>query len=602
MEVSGVCYVTKLVACDGMPWGYHRLRVAVRSHVGETLLVVAPRRVYAAQGKQSRGWGLFVPLYALRGSADWGAGDFSDLERLTQWTADQGGSVVATLPLLPSFFDGPFDHSPYTPVSRLFWNEFYIDVRRVPELAEQATPRNWLDSQATRAEIAALHSAPLVQYNQLMAFKRRILSQLSTALFESESNRRAELECFVASRPEVEVYARFRAVVEHAGKRWTDWPEPWRSGDLKDAPYDNAVKQYYLYTQWMADCQLSDLSRRARDRGLAWYLDFPLGAHAQGYDVWRYAESFAQEMRGGAPPDSIFVNGQDWGFPPLHPEGLRRQRYAYFIDSLRHHLRYTSLLRIDHVMSLHRLYWVPAGCSARDGAYVRYRAEELYAILSIESHRHQTAIVGENLGTVPAYVNAALKRHAVSPMYVLQYELNDRADDPLPEVAPQAVASLNTHDLPTFAAFFEELDIDDRRDLDLLGAEEAAQQRVQRTKLRQALGEWLRQKGGLEQGDPTLTQLFRACLAFLGTSSASMVLVNIEDLWLETGQQNVPGTVEQRPNWRRRTKYTLDELMRKTEVVEVLQYLNGLRKLARNEGERMADDRPRPVDRLQRFL
>jgi 4-alpha-glucanotransferase len=198
------------------------------------------------------------------------------------------------------------------------------------------------------------------------------------------------------------------------------------------------------------------------------YLDMPLGAHGDGYDVWRYRELFALGASGGAPPDPVFTQGQDWGFAPVHPQRSRERGHAYLRAYLRHHLRHAGMLRIDHVMGLHRLYWVPRGQPASQGAYVTYPAEEVYAMLSIESHRHQAVIVGEDLGTVPPEVSRSLKRHAVGGMFVAQYEFCLPPKPVLRPVPRNVVASLNTHDMPPFHAYWRGLDIEDRRALGLI--------------------------------------------------------------------------------------------------------------------------------------
>jgi 4-alpha-glucanotransferase len=233
-------------------------------------------------------------------------------------------------------------------------------------------------------------------------------------------------------------------------------------------------------------------------RGPHGYLDLPLGVHPHSYDIWRERGAFVLDASGGAPPDAVFTGGQDWGFPPLHPEAIRQQRYRYYIATLRHQLRHTDLLRIDHVMGLHRLYWIPNGLAPRDGVYVRYPSNELYAILSLESHRHRTPIVGENLGTVPTYVNSTMARHSLHRMYVAQYELVGSVRKTLRAVPRDAVASLNTHDIAPFAAFWEGLDIDDRLDLGLLNPVGARIERKNRRALKNVLESFLQRLGWLK--------------------------------------------------------------------------------------------------------
>src|SRR3990172_6909058 len=228
----------------------------------------------------------------------------------------------------------------------------------------------------------------------------------------------------VAGHPEVEDYARFRATGERQRAPWPSWSRPLCDGVLTEGDYDERARRYHLYVQWVAREQIRVLSEHSRRAGVNLYLDLPLGVHPHSYDVWREREAFVLGVSGGAPPDVVFTQGQDWGFPPLHPEAIREQGYRYVIAYLRHQLQHTTLLRIDHVMGLHRLFWIPKGLEARDGVCVRYPAEELYAIFCLESHRHRASIVGENLGTVPAYVNSAMARHNLHRMYVLQYELD----------------------------------------------------------------------------------------------------------------------------------------------------------------------------------
>jgi 4-alpha-glucanotransferase len=282
---------------------------------------------------------------------------------------------------------------------------------------------------------------------------------------------------------------------------------------------------------------------------------------------------------GGAPPDSFFTAGQTWGFPPLHPLRLREQHYEYLIRVLRHHLRQAHLLRLDHVMGLHRLFWVPDGMPASQGVYVRYPAEELYAVALLEAHRCGASLVGENLGTVPSYVNRAMRHHRLGRMFVFQYEVHADPHGAMVRM-PDAdeVASLNTHDMPTFASWWQGRDIDDRMALGLLTESEAEQERAGRQELRRQLVAWLRSQGAIESPDPELPEILAACLRWLAASDARLLLVNVEDLWLETEPQNTPGTLTERANWRRKARLSLDEFTRQPEVSRLLAELAALRR------------------------
>lgn len=559
---------------EPLPFGYHRLSVEHGGRGAEAVVISAPTRCYTGDGKPL--WGVFLPLYALRTSRSWGAGDFSDLETLAEWTAGLGGGVVATLPLLAAFLDEPCEPSPYAPASRLFWNELYIDPRRLPEMEDCAPARRLLESPEFLRELEALRASRLVDYRRLMALKRRVLEELARRFFSRPGSRQEELERFVAGKAGLDNYAAFRAVSDRRGEPWQCWPERLREGSLAPADYDEEDRRYYLWTQWAADQQISAMAKEARRRGPGLYLDLPLGVHASAYDVWRDPDLFAQGASAGAPPDSLFTKGQDWGFPPLRPDRLRERGYDHVIDCLRHHLQHAGMLRIDHVMQLHRLFWIPQGMDALSGVYVTYPAEEMYAVLALESHHHQAMIVGENLGTVPPGVNEAMDRHEVHGMYVVQYEVQPGGQR-LREPPARSVASLNTHDMPAFEAFWQAKDVEDLQDLGLVTPEEVHRERERRQAIRRGIEEALPPELR-DRGTITSQAILRRCLEQLAASPCRIVLVNLEDLWQETEPQNMPGTNTERPNWQRKARYSFEEFSTRAEVVEPLERVDELRR------------------------
>jgi 4-alpha-glucanotransferase len=561
-EIDGARFAARRLRLIGpYPLGYHTLTVEGGGRVAECTLIAAPERPAEPQaGRPGKTWGLFVPLYALHSARSWGAGDYADLEELVAWVQGQGGGMVATLPMLAAFLEEPFEPSPYSPASRLFWNEFYLNVERVPEFRTSPRAQALAASREFRDDVAALRQAPLVDYRKLMALKRRVLEECSRTLAADAAGRRAALDRYLAGHPEVRDYAVFRAVGDRRRAAWQTWPGPLRDGTVAPGDYDPAVADYHAYVQWLAFEQLQGLATRARANGPGLYLDLPLGVNSSSYDVWRYRAAFAPDTAAGAPPDPFFARGQNWGFPPLHPERIRAGGYPYVRAYLRHHMRLAGILRIDHMMGLHRLYWVPHGAEARDGVYVGYRAEEQYAVFVLEAHRHGTVLVGEDLGTVPEDVPPMMARHNVHRMYVMQYQAQPRPEA-LSPIFAAAVASINTHDMPTFAGFWQGLDIDDRAALGLLDKPAAAAERARRRELVRAIEAFLVARGFLkakEARDPRA--VLRACLAFLSTGPGRVALANVEDFWLEGQPQNVPGTWRERPNWARRAKHSLEEL------------------------------------------
>lgn len=579
-EVEGVRYAAKTLPLPaGLPWGYHRVTLEIQGRRFETLLVAAPLRAYTLpEGAGEKDWGVFVPLYALHSRRSPGSGDFSDLQALLGWASSLGSSLVGSLPLLAAFLDEPCEPSPYQPASCLFWNEFYLDLTRIPELKRSPAAQALLASPGFQAELKAVHSSPLVSYRRAMALKRQILEELARGFFAEPGGRHSAFQSFLQAHPSAEDYARFRAAGERRRTSWPAWPQPLRDGQLRESDYDEEARRYHLYVQWLAHEQLQTLAQAARQKGPGLYLDLPLGVHPESYDIWRERDIFALGASGGAPPDSFFIRGQNWGFPPLHPEKLRAQGYRYTIACLRHLLENAGIVRIDHVMGLHRQFWIPRGLEVKDGVYVRKRAEELYAILTLESHRHRTVMVGEDLGTVPRYVRLAMARHKILRSYVLQFEITLDPGRALRPVPPDCVATLNTHDIRPFAGFWQGLDIQDRVELGLLEESDARRERQHRQSLRQALVRFLQRGGWLRDASPELAVILKACLAYLGASPARLVLVNLEDLWLEVEQQNTPGTRFERPNWRRKACYVLEMFCQLPPILDTLRELDQQRK------------------------
>ena len=571
-SVEGTRYTAKtFIVPQALPSGYHRLTVETPSQLAEAMVISAPARAYSPFGEApSPVWGVFLPLYALYSKRSWGSGDFSDLEAFMEWVSSLGGNVVATLPFLASFLDNPCDSSPYTPVSRLFWNEFYIDVLRVPEMTHCPETQAMVETTDFKNEIEALSGLRLVEYRRQMAIKRRVLEKLAKSLSSESGERYQAFQRFLKEHDGLLDYARFRATCESRGETWRTWPQPLRDGVLHEEDSDREAEHYHAYVQWLADEQLRGLSEGAREKGLRLYLDLPLGVHRDGYDTWRERDLFVPGVSAGAPPDALFHKGQDWGFPPLHPQKMREQGYRYPIAYLNHHMKYADILRIDHVMGMHHLFWVPKGMEATEGVYVRYPADEMYAILNVESHRHQCLVVGENLGTVPSYVNDAMARHNVHGLYVAQYEVPQEAEGGLRDVPSESVASLNTHDMPPFSAFWQGLDIERWAALGLVTEAERKIRIEGRHAAKRNLARFLEQRGYLE-GDPgDIGLVLKAYLSFLAGSSAQVLLVNLEDLWLETEQQNIPGIVERHPNWQRKAKYGFDSFSHMPEVLDLL--------------------------------
>ncbi|MFA9566268.1 MAG: 4-alpha-glucanotransferase, partial [Acidimicrobiales bacterium] len=349
-----------------------------------------------------------------------------------------------------------------------------------------------------------------------------------------------------------------------------------RNGTLTDAHVDPDEERFHLVAQQAMRAQLARLAP-PNDPGPLLGLDLAVGVHPDGYDVWSRQALFAPGMSVGAPPDAGFPSGQNWGFPPLLPEASRAESHRYFAASVAHQAGLAGVLRVDHVMALRRLYWIPSGADLAEGTYVHYPLEELFAVLSVESHRHRCAIVGENLGTVPPEIDAGLARHGILGMYLAQFEAGETSKPTGPDATRAAL--INTHDTPSLAGWVDQVDIDERLRVGLLDEAGATIERANRAESVARLERVLN-----VPSDPA-GPFLDAVLEWLGSSESPLVSVALEDLWLESRPVNIPGTAsDQRPNWRRPWARLLDDVAVDPLVVGRLERLDAARTALTTEG------------------
>ncbi|MEA2002931.1 MAG: 4-alpha-glucanotransferase [Actinomycetota bacterium] len=523
--------------CDRvLPLGYHQLHLA--PDVPTSLVISAPVTAYPAPLNEL---GVLAPVYSMRSEHnDTGMGNLSHLNQLADVALVTGATVVGTLPLVATFPDQP---SPYSPASRRAWNETLIDLTAVPgwrgTLPMATGDQLWVDyaktGNAIRDQIATY------------AKQTREMPQI-----------RSQIDQFAAGNPEIALYAEFRARCDEHGRNWRAWPES--AGAAPDRV------DYHITAQWLASDQLSILGDTLQSRGQYLYLDLPIGCHPDGFDIWAQPEIYARASV-GAPPDPLFLGGQDWGLPAVVPHQSRLEGHASFVKAVRHQLSIAGLLRIDHVMGLHRMWWVPHGLAATQGTYVMQPTEEMFAIVCLESTRAEAAVVGENLGTVPPAVSDALRSHRLLGMKVAQDGLDE------PEAAD--LIALSTHDTPPFAAWWKARDITDAADLGMYDDERGDAALASREETITYLEKLFSTTGLVETRD--------AITEWMATSEAAIALVNIDDLWEEERRQNIPGTDTERPNWRARHAHTMEELAANGNLRSRLENLHEIRQRRERE-------------------
>lgn len=567
-----------------LPTGYHTLVCTADDRQSSSLLIAAPTRCYDGEPGQSRLWGLFAPLYALRSDTDCGAGSYGELLSLSHYVAREGGHLAGTLPLLPCYYEAGSEPSPYLPITRLLWSEFYIDLDHIPFLNESPSALDILSGNNLARSRATLRRNPQVDYVEVERLKTAALRAAHRRLASSDAFQ-SSLQTFLSAQPHASRYAAFRATRDKLQTSWQQWPLEARTGNLSAAHYDEEDRRFREFEQWLAHEQMSRCVEQSSAQGVGLYLDLPVGVHPDGYDTWQFHGSFVEHAATGAPPDSVFTTGQRWGSPPLHPMAIRERRYDYVRAYLEHHMRSARMLRVDHVMGLHHIFCIPEGAEPSTGAYLRYHPDEWYALLSLESHRHKTIVVGEDLGLVPQEVRRAMARHGLSRMFVLHYEMDGLAQGHSPSIPANCLASLNTHDMPPFAAMWQGLDICQQARVGILERRLVASSvRRRRKAIRYLLGI-------LKAVCPELVDtqgldvVLRCTLGWLGASRARFVMVNLEDLWLETTQQNIPGVGDAHPSWRHRAARTMEDIIQGRASGNALQLLQeGIRNARRRIG------------------
>jgi 4-alpha-glucanotransferase len=599
--VGELWYVRLALELPPLPTGYHRLRLEKPDgqSLGTTRLIVAPERCHepAPILGGERPWGVAIQLYTLRSARNWGIGDFTDLAGFARAAAELGADVVGLNPLHALFPADPALCAPYSPSSRYFLNVMYIDPEAIPEFRASVEAQRLVGMPEFQARLENLRAAPFVDYPGVAACKLEVLRVLHGEFAaRAVRARRLEFARFLKRHGKLlERFALFHALQDHfsaAGVRggWPAWPAAYRDPDGAAAQAfgeaEPAAVEFHCWLQWVAACQLEAAEQGAREAGLrlGLYRDLAVGPDGGGAETWTAPDLYAAGATVGAPPDPLALQGQDWGIPPLDPDALRERAYAPFIRLLRANMGTGGALRIDHVMMLMRLWWIPRGAPSSAGGYVHYRLDELMAIVALESERRRCLVIGEDLGTVPPEVRAAMHAHRLYSYRVLYFEREADGRFRAPADYPrQALVTLATHDLPTLASFWAGTDIDLRERLGLYpGPGQAEQQRVERDAARHTLLAALRgagvamgesEAGGADQSPPAW-----AVQRFLASTPSAVLMLQPEDwLGMET-PVNVPGTHEQYPNWARKLAADWAEFMHRADLVELATEIGRLRR------------------------
>lgn len=564
-----------------LPLGYHRLSLQSDSGEQQLLLIGVPDQCYLPPTvvAQQKCWGLALQLYTLRSARNWGIGDFTDLIALADRAASHGVDVIGLNPLHALYPANPLHISPYSPSHREFLNWIYIDVEVVPELALCAEARALIGSAEFQARKAAARATASVDYAAVAALKRPVLEALFRTFEQQASGaRRQAFQHYLdAFGEDLQRQALFDALQEYLTVEqgqlsgWQQWPREYQNPDsaaCKTFALQRASRlRFFSWLQWLAESQLDAVQQHCKALGMkiGLYRDLAVGADRGGSEIWCSPEQFCQDISVGAPPDAVAVQGQNWGLPPFHPDALRNDGYRRFTALLRANMRHCGALRIDHVMALFRLWWIPPGGTGCDGAYVHYPLADLAGIVALESQRQQCLVIGEDLGTVPDEIRQVMQQSHMLSYRILMFEQHaDRlkAPDEYPELA---LATISTHDMPTLPGFWECEDIQLRDRIGLYDTDEQTrQQYAQRHGDKQKLLEALNRSGLFPNYPAEMPgfddRIVVGAHVYLARSKAAIMMCQPEDWFGERHQVNLPGTSTENPNWQRKLDISIEQM------------------------------------------
>ncbi|WP_034917635.1 4-alpha-glucanotransferase [Erwinia sp. 9145] len=604
-EYSGQVSAGEAITLPGaLPFGYHQLRLSQGKKSWTCRVIIAPKRCYEPapllEGKKL--WGACIQLYTLRSENNWGIGDFGDLKQMIAHVAERGGAFIGLNPIHALYPASPENASPYSPSSRRWLNVIYIDVAAVADFQQSKAAQRWWQQKNTQARLAKARQGEWVDYRLVSELKIQGLRHAWQHFCQRPDNDDAceAFEAFIAHGGgslfwQAAYDALHGAMLTEDPQRWgwPAWPEALQDihGEAVQAFCQENEQEirFWLWLQWLADTQFAacwQLSQQ-HEMPVGLYRDLAVGVAEGGSETWCDRELYRLAASVGAPPDPLGPLGQNWGLPPMDPHVMTARGYQPFIDLVRANMHNCGALRIDHVMSMLRLWWIPHGETANVGAYVYYPVNDLLAILALESHRNKCMVIGEDLGTVPQEIVAMLRQGGIYSWKVMYFEQESGDRYRAPSAWPrQSMASATTHDLPTLKGFWTAGDLALGETLGVYPDKAVLQALCQqRARQKQALLEALHQYGCLPKRSGKKASVMemtpvlnRALHRFIADSNSALLGLQPED-W--TGMEkpvNVPGTTDQYRNWRRKLNVTLEEMFADREVTGLLNDLNRRRK------------------------
>lgn len=589
-HLDGEHFAKYQLALPNLEQGYHQLSVSYDGIKSGCHLIFAPKTCYSPQeASVKKMWGYAAQLYSLKSENNWGMGDFGDLLTLVEKSAKQGVSAIGLNPLHPLYPNNPSHRSPYSPTSRCFLNVMYIDVTKVPNYDDCQTAQQRFNSDEFQAKLAFAKGVELIDYSAVADVKYQVLELLFKD-FTGNADK-ALLNEFTSFKTEqgddLLSLTTFDALYEHFRNQdenvygWKMWPAAYQepaSDEVKTFQTSHATRiNYFAFLQWLAHRQLSTVAQAAKENGMpvGLYLDLAVGCDGSGVDVWCDKDVYVSGAAVGAPPDAMNTLGQDWGLTPINPVALKQQGYLPLVKALRSNMQYAGALRIDHILGLMRQYWVAPGMKANEGVFITFPLEDILRIIALESRRETCVVIGEDLGTVPDGFSEIMAAAGLLSYKVLFFERWDSGFFMRPELYPaQSMVTVSTHDLPTLTGWWTGRDLEWRQELDLYPNEEMGQQeRSARIEDRSLLVAALNDLNVIdlskapEQAPAKMnTELSVAVQKYMAQAPSHIQLIPLEDALEIVEQVNIPGTIDQHPNWRQKLPVSMEEFWQQNSV------------------------------------
>ena len=594
-----------VLTLPNLPQGYHDLTICYDQNKENCHLIYAPKTCYSPQeASTDKMWGYAAQLYSIKSEENWGMGDFGDLKSLVKKSAEQGASAIGLNPLHPLYQNNPAHRSPYSPTSRCFLNSLYIDVTKVPNFNTCKVAQKRFNSDEFQAKVTFARNTELIDYPAVADVKYEIIELLFEDFLVNNKSQKVSstyqefLDFKLAQGNDLLLLTTFDALYEHFRKTdfnaygWKMWPSEFQtlhSKEVSDFQKNHSKRiDYFAFLQWLAHRQLSDVASTAQTSGMpvGLYLDLAVGCDGSGVDVWSDKDVYVSGAAVGAPPDAMNTLGQDWGLTPINPVALQQQGYLPLIKALRSNMQYAGALRIDHILGLMRQYWVAPGMKANEGIYITFPFKDILRIIALESRRNDCVVIGEDLGTVPDGFSEIMEAAGLLSYKVLFFERWESGLFKRPEMYPeQSMVTVSTHDLPTLTGWWKGRDLQWRQTLNLYPNEEMGQQeRSARIEDRNLLIAALAdldvidlEKAPQETPAEMNTELSMAVQKYMAKAPSHIQLIPLEDGLEIIEQVNIPGTIDEHPNWRQKLPVTMNEFWKENSVISIAQAMKQAR-------------------------